>query len=793
VRREFPLRYPLLAAAIAFTLGAGLSLTPVAAPAPAAFLLGGGGTLLLLARCSSSRHPFRWAGTLAAFLAAGLVAPSLRSAPRPVPDPLPQALARGLPVWLEGTVTSLPRREQSLVRFDLQLGRLAAGAAPGWGVRVAVGGGEAGDPARVEELLPGDRLRLRATLRRPRSFHNPGAFAADLYLRRQGIDLLAMCKSPLLVERIGTAAFPPSRQLARLRRALLRPFDARRAAGDGGAGLVAAMVWGERSAVSPETRAALVASGTFHLLAISGMNVALLFAFLLAAARLVGLRGWIAPLAILALLPIYAVLAGASPPILRAAFMGGGLILARFLGRATVAPNTLGGSLLAILVLAPEAAGDAGLQLSALATAALLVLAAPLERRLRGPRWWRRSLAASLAALAGTAPWLARIAHWISPVALVANLAAVPLSAVVVVMGTVGSLLLAAGSSLGTPLLAVAERAADAIMAVAEACARVPGGSWPTPGPSPGVIAAYYALLVMAAAAPVASPLRRTSILLLGLATLCVAVGSPGLPADGRLRLDMLDVGQGDALLLRLPDGAALLIDGGGLTGSTFDLGRQVVVPALWTLGVRRLDLVIGTHPHHDHLGGLAAVVHHLPVEEAWVATGPRDDADLQALRRACLERGTSLRRVVAGVTRRFGETELMVLHPPADVSRRDPNDESIVLVVAWGRERWLLAGDAGARVEAELGEQVGQAGLLKVGHHGSRTATTAAFLARLRPRLALISVGEGNRWRHPDDAVVARLAARGIRVLRTDRDGMVSVTSDGRVRTWQVTRSAAP
>jgi competence protein ComEC len=279
----------------------------------------------------------------------------------------------------------------------------------------------------------------------------------------------------------------------------------------------------------------------------------------------------------------------------------------------------------------------------------------------------------------------------------------------------------------------------------------------------------------------------------LALATLCVAVGSPGLPADGRLRLDMLDVGQGDALLLRLPDGAALLIDGGGLTGSTFDLGRQVVVPAFWALGVRRLDLVIGTHPHHDHLGGLAAVVHHLPVDEAWLATGARDDADLQALRRACLERGTSLRRVVAGVTRRFGETELMVLHPPADVSRRDPNDASIVLVVAWGRERWLLAGDAGARVEAELGEQVGQAGLLKVGHHGSKTATTVEFLARLRPRLALISVGEGNRWRHPDDAVVARLAARGVRVLRTDRDGMVSVTSDGRVRTWQVTRSAAP
>ena len=212
------------------------------------------------------------------------------------------------------------------------------------------------------------------------------------------------------------------------------------------------------------------------------------------------------------------------------------------------------------------------------------------------------------------------------------------------------------------------------------------------------------------------------------------------------------------------------------------------MVPTLWRLGVRRLRLVVGTHPHHDHLGGLPAVLRRLPTEEVWLPSGTgRPHPDVAAIRQACQDTGSRLRRVGAGLVRRFGGVRLEVLHPPAPAGVAEANSRSLVLRVHWRRRCLWLTGDAGVPEEMELEDagSVESCDVLKVGHHGSRSATGVRLVTSLRPRLALISVGEGNRWRHPDPEVLHRLTESGATVLRTDRHGQISVETDGRWLRW--------
>jgi competence protein ComEC len=800
------LRHPLLLAALSFAAGIAISSPGTDPPAVlgAALSLPLAALLLLLSAAAGRRRRlaragYRLAALAAAWVLAGAGAVSLRDPAAAGIEALPpveHALEAGEPVPVEGIVISLPRLREGRLRLRLRPERLDGTPLPGVAgpcvMTLSVGGDPRGTVAWSEHLLPGDRLRASARLRLPRPFRNPGGFDLVRYLRRQGIAVGGSVKSSLLLERLASGPPTPRRALARIRRRLLAPLDrrARRMPGGGPDALLAAMTWGDRSAVDPRDRQALIASGTYHLLAISGMHVGLVIVSLLAAARAVGLGPATGRAVVLALLPAYAALAGGSAPVVRAVLMAATLIAARAAGRAATPLNALGAALLAVLVVSPVALFDPGLQLSAVATASVLRFGPALSRLARGPRLLRATAAASVASLLGAGPWLARTSHWIAPVGVLANLLAVPLSGLAVLGGAVGCILDAAHPGAGRPALWAAELAARGLVASSRWLATVPGGSWPSAGPAAGVLAAYYLLLAAVACMPPAwRQLRRLVLGLLVVAALAVGAGAPGTGADGCLRLYVLDVGQGDSILLRLPDGAAVLIDGGGLAGSSFDLGGSVVAPALWALGVRRVDLLVGTHPHHDHLGGLASVIERFPTREVWLGAGPAADPDVAALVRACVQRGARLRHARAGVTRDFGAASLRVLHPTGAFPRDDANEASLVIEVRYKGRRLLLAGDAGASAERTLALRhlPGRIDILKVGHHGSRTATTAEFLERMRPAWAVISVGERNAWGHPDPEVLGRLADAGVRVRRTDRHGMVTFTTDGRWVAWGV------
>jgi competence protein ComEC len=261
---------------------------------------------------------------------------------------------------------------------------------------------------------------------------------------------------------------------------------------------------------------------------------------------------------------------------------------------------------------------------------------------------------------------------------------------------------------------------------------------------------------------------RSRGALLMTAAAVFVALGPAPGPADGRLHLTVLDVGQGDAIVLQSPRGRTALVDAGA--GARFDAGEAVVAPFLRVHGVRQLDFMLLTHAHDDHAGGAAAVRRALDVRALWRGPGQRPP-----------EAGAR-GRVVARGWRGIWEGVRLEALGPRRPPPRDANDASVVLSVALGGVRFLLAADVEAEGETEL--PVSRVVGLKVAHHGSATSTTPAFLDRARPEVAVVSCGWRNRFGHPAPEVVRRLRRRGVRLLRTDRDGSVTLSTDGE-RVW--------
>jgi competence protein ComEC len=339
-------------------------------------------------------------------------------------------------------------------------------------------------------------------------------------------------------------------------------------------------------------------------------------------------------------------------------------------------------------------------------------------------------------------------------------------------------------------------RSADLLDWAPGLAARVPAPSW-------FAIGAYAAAGLVALASPswhwLPGAWRRCSRIGGTCAALGVAAWIVAHPwtwrtpwrADGRLHLTGIDVGQGDATLIRLPDGSTLLVDTGGLGGqSSFDIGARVVAPAVWARAVGRLDGLLLTHGDPDHIGGAPTIIDVFRPSSVWEGIIVPEHAPMAALREQARTRGLSWRTLVDGADWERAGVRVHVWSPATPDWERPKvrNDDSVVLELRYGAVSIVLPGDIGRDIERDLAGRLPPSPLrvLKLAHHGSATSSSAGFLDALRPTMALVSCGRDNRFGHPARDVMERLADRHIPVFRTDAGGEIDLETDGRTLTVQ-------
>ncbi|HEY0514026.1 MAG TPA: DNA internalization-related competence protein ComEC/Rec2 [Thermoanaerobaculia bacterium] len=652
-------------------------------------------------------------------------------------------------------------------------------------------------PAQVVRLLQGDRVlspALDVSLHLPDPEELPPPFGTTL--RAKGY----LTRSPGFANRLPSPPGPwrlrvKSRQLVEiesppgplerlsgaLRFRVERAYrDAGPESGEGRA-LARALVLGDVSGLPLAWMRGLRVTGVYHLMSVSGVHVALV------AGMVWLLGGWLPRvprlLLMLAAIVLYLLLVGPLPALVRSAVMGGLAVLALLAERPPAAANALGWAVILLLLDQPALALSPAFQLTVSATAGLLLLAPALARRWQGRRLPTRAVetvAASVGAQLATLPWSLPRFHMLSPLAPLLNLPAVPWTGLALIASLVWTAVALVSPSLAGALLP----ALDLLAVPFSWPSKTPPEVWL---PVPLAISPACAWLIAATvAALLLLPRRRTfrrhavelTVLAVPAVLFVLALHRPS-PPDPELA--MIDVGQGDSILLRDGD-RALLVDGGGSRGG--DMGGRALLPALLGEGVSRLDALVMTHPDHDHCGGLVDIAAYLPVREVWMAPGwDRSGCagkllSLPGVRPRFLWRGKKIA---------FGRWRLIALHPAAD-DHHPVNERSLVLLAEVHGRRALLTGDIESWAEHDLADCCApalRADLLKVAHHGSRTSSTETFLDAVAPRLALISVGIDNRYHHPSPEVVERLGRHQARVLRTDRAGEIVVRfgTDRRLR----------
>ena len=536
--------------------------------------------------------------------------------------------------------------------------------------------------------------------------------------------------------------------------------------------LVDALVIARRAELDAELRERYTRSGLAHLLSISGLHVAFFAAWLgvlLTRLRLGPRPRFVAGTIVML---AYVWLLGFPAPATRSAAMLVLLDIAKLRQRVVAPRGFVALATLVVILADPWAIQSIGAWLSVAAVAAVIWAGRATER---SPKLVRL-LAPAAAATLLTAPITAYAFGTVAPVGVIANLLAIPLAGLAVpglmVALLVSSSLLAAGAGLCLALLDLVARAAAAL----------PGGhftmiaGWPAAATWIGVLAMAWWLWN--------TPRRRWLVaarvafigVLLSWTTLFHAFTRRS--ACDCLTVHFLDVGQGDAVALRTPAGRWVLIDGGP-RGPQGDAGRRIVVPFLRSHGAAQLAAIVATHAHLDHFGGLPAVLDAFDPAFVLEPGEPVPDAGYLGFLGAVESDGAEWRPARRGDRLEFDGVTIEVLSPDSAwaVGQVDINEQSVVLLVTYGATRLLLTGDAGLPTEAHLAGRVGRVTLLKVGHHGSRYATSDRWLAELQPEDAVISVGAKNRYGHPAPEVLERLQAHGITVLRTDQRGTITFT----------------
>jgi competence protein ComEC len=705
---------------------------------------------------------------------------------------------------IEGTLRGDASLGAAGVSLSLAIDRIRAPATDrrvNGGALISVAGSLA--PGLTGEWRAGRRVRLPVELHRAARYLDVGVPDAERALQMRGTSLLGSAKSGALVELLARANWLDER-MADVRALARRAID--EAVGRWSArsaSIVTAIVIGDRAGLDDDLQRRLQEAGTYHVIAISGGNIAILAGLMIGGFRLAGLLGRAAMGASIALLAAYGYLVGGGASVDRATLMAVVYLAARAADQRSPPLNVLSAVAVCLLAAEPLAVTDPAFVLTFGATLAILLAATAGSRR-RLPRLLA-PLAALLVASAATEALLwpagAVLFSRVTFAGLALNFLAIPLMAVTQVAGMALVPAMLTARWLALVCGVVAHVGAEGLVRSADLVRFAPAIAFRVAAPGGLVVVLYYAALAAwwrtRSLVPMAVAAGAAIWMLAEPWTLLTARG------DGLLHVTFLDVGQGDSAFIRLPGGGTLLVDAGGLVGRPgapktpgapataspaippgFDMGDRVVAPPLRLAGVRRLDYLVLTHGDPDHIGGAASILREFRPRTVWEGISVPGFEPLTALHGVAQDLGLHWANVVRGDHVAVDGVDVTVEHPePADWERqRVRNDDSVVVDVHWRDVSVLLTGDIGKDVERSLAPRLTRAPLVvvKVPHHGSLTSSTTELIRAVRPRVAVVSVGRANRFGHPVPVVLDRYREAGSEVFRTDRDGAVTVDTDG-------------
>ncbi|MEO8595703.1 MAG: ComEC/Rec2 family competence protein [Candidatus Solibacter sp.] len=735
------------------------------------------------------------------------------------PGPAPYIEVSGREVVLVGgCVVEPPAMSGERERFVLELDREARAQ-----VTLYVKDGES-----LPKLRYGQSIELEGRVRPPRNFGNPGAFDYRRFLARQQIYWTVSAAAGTVRVLPGRCGNPFQKAVMDIRAAALQRIEQLYPGDPYRSGMMQAILIGQSFQLQKVWTEQYRSTGTFHALVISGTHVAVLAAFFLFLLRICFIPESVALFLTVLAAWFYALVTGWQAPCIRSAAGLTLFMIARYFYRETRILNLLAAVALGFLLFDPEQLFDASFQLTFLAVGFLGSFAAPAIEATSAP------LSAGLRDLADAGRDLhvpARAAQFRIEMRLLAETLHAPLWALTVpsrLLFFVYEIVLTSAvvqMGLALPMVVYFHRvgfsglSANAFV-VPLMSAVVPVGflaiftgwhwlaglagfilwlsqkvvwyhanlepNWRIPTPPVWLGIALAAALITSAAWRT----RRIAPVVAALLGLLLWHPFAAETRPGELELTAIDVGQGDSLLVVFPDGKRMLVDGGGIptfgrtSRSQMDIGEDVVAPYLWDRGFRSVDIVALSHAHEDHSGGLAALIAAFHPREVWTGVTP-DSPEWTGVRDKATAVGAKVVPLQAPRRFAYGGAEIEVLAPTPDyIPVGEPkNNDSLVMRIRFGQRSLMLAGDVERPVEQEMlfAGSIQPSDVLKVAHHGSRTSSSEPFLNAVSPAFALISAGFENSYGHPHQTVVDRLQGHHAEILRTDRDGLITIRTDGR------------
>ena len=660
-------------------------------------------------------------------------------------------------------------------------------------------------------VLPGDRIRFSGHLKMPRNFGNPGGFDYEAYLGERGIYATSFLPDDGQLALMGDAD-PFWQAVYSFRKRAEKAIFA--AAGGDGAAVISAITLGNKGWMGDDLADSFRKSGTAHLFAISGLHmgiVAYFFFYLLRwllsrSERLLLGNGAAKLAALLTMVPlsIYLLASGMATSSVRAYIMVSLFLLSLIVEREGEVFNTLSAAALIILFIWPGALFEIGFQLSFITVIAIVYMVPRLEEIFlaipkeemdgnKMDRPWLRKLCAfifvSVAASIGSAPLIAHYFMELSLVAVLSNLFIIPLLGFMAVpLASLGLFSALFSIQFAGIFFVPAAILSDLAIFISSYISAFPFASIMVSPPGAGEIIVYYILLIAV------FKLRGRAFLSAALIVPLIYISLNFIDARayksrGKLEVNFLSVGQGESTLVGFPDGKNMLIDGGGFYNNSFDTGKMIIRPFLLARGIKKIDYMVMTHPHPDHMYGLLHLIKEFEIGELWMGNSPVIDEIQKDIMDIAKRKGMK-ERVLNDESEDFniGGVRVEMLGPSRGFFKGADDDSginnrSIVMRLVYGDISFMLAADMEVEGEMKIlsGGRGIRADVIKVPHHGSLTSSSTEFIKEVSPAYAVFSVGHKNRFRFPREEVVKRYLDEGANILRTDIHGAVSFVTDGK------------